>query len=302
MPKADAQTTPASSWDRLRAGLMSALPHHGLSGLMYRATRARQRWWKDLLISRISRAYGISLDEAVVRDPRAYPSFNAFFTRALTPDARPLPRDEASIVSPCDGRVSAAGGIEDGRILQAKGQSFTVRELLGDLPEAAHFLHGDFATLYLSPSDYHRVHMPIDGSLRVQSHIPGRLFSVAPWTVRSVPRLFARNERVACLFDGPAGPWALVLVGAIFVSSMSTVWSGTITPPRGRRVHTTRYEPERPGVELERGDEMGRFNMGSTVIVLTPPGQLQQGFELASEQVVRMGEVIGRLGQEPGEQ
>ena len=297
MSETRAQTRNASLWDRIRAWLMTLLPHHGLSAVMYRATRARQRWWKDQLIQRIRKAYDIPLDEAAVEDPKAYPSFNAFFTRALKPGARPLPQDPLSVVSPCDGTVSAAGRVEDGRILQAKGQSFTVRELLGDLPEAGQFLHGDFANLYLSPRDYHRVHMPMAGNLRVQSHIPGRLFSVAPWTVRSVPRLFARNERVVCIFEDDSkpdqGPWALVLVGAIFVSSMSTVWSGTITPPRGRKVHTIRYEAERPGVTLERGDEMGRFNMGSTVILLTPPGQLQDGFQLRNEQVVRMGEAIG---------
>ena len=300
MPDTRVQTRTASLWDRIRAWFMTLLPHHGLSALMYRATRARQRWWKDQLITRIRRAYDIPLDEAAVKDPRAYPSFNAFFTRALDADARPLPDDQRAVVSPCDGTVSAAGRIEDGRILQAKGQSFTVRELLGDLPEAGQFLHGDFANIYLSPRDYHRVHMPMDGTLRVQSHIPGRLFSVAPWTVRSVPRLFARNERVACIFedDSQPGPWALVLVGAIFVSSMSTVWSGTITPPRARQVQTIRYEPERPGVTLTRGDEMGRFNMGSTVIVLTPPGMLQHGFPLQNEQTVRMGEAIGVRSEE----
>lgn len=284
-----------SLFDRIRAWGLWLLPHHALSALMRGLTRWRAGRFKNALIRRFISLYEVDMSQAATDRIDSFPHFNAFFTRALKPDARPLPDDPESMVSPCDGTVSQCGSVEKGNIFQAKGHHFDVNRLLGDDPLAAEFFSGDFATIYLSPRDYHRVHMPLDGNLRSQVHVPGRLFSVAPWTVRAVPGLFARNERLACLFDGPAGPWALVMVGAIFVSSMSTVWAGTITPPRAKRAHRIAYDSERPGVVLQRGEEMGRFNMGSTVILLTPSGMLREGFDLRPEQGLRMGEAIGVL-------
>lgn len=217
------------------------------------------------------RAYGADMDEAAETDPAAYPSFNAFFTRALRPGVRPIGGDEGTPVSPVDGRVSQAGRIEAGRLYQAKGIDYGLVDLLGGDPrDAAPFMDGAFATLYLAPGDYHRIHMPLTGQLRRMCHVPGRLWSVAPWTVRSLPGLFARNERVVALFDTDQGPLGLVLVGAINVAAIETVWAGLVTPPRGRSVIHTDYGDNGP--RISRGSEMGRFNMGSTVIVLTPPG------------------------------
>lgn len=256
--------------DRVRVLLLACLPQHAVSRLTLRLTRLRTRL-KDPVVRWFIRTYGADMDEAAEPDPAAYPSFNAFFTRPLRPGARPIAGDEGTPVSPVDGRVSQAGRIEAGRLYQAKGIDYGLVELLGGDPrDAEPFMDGTFATLYLAPGDYHRIHMPLTGQLRRMCHVPGRLWSVAPWTVRSVPGLFARNERVVALFDTDQGPLGLVLVGAINVAAIETVWAGLVTPPRGRSVIHTEYGDNGP--RIGRGGEMGRFNMGSTVIVLTPPG------------------------------
>ena len=272
--------------------LQYVLPHRLLSRLVYWATRWTWRPWKDFLIARIIRSYRVDMSQALVEEPSAYATFNAFFTRALKADARPLADDARALVSPADGRISQIGTISGDRIFQAKGQDFSAAELLGDDEAAAPYRDGHFVTIYLSPRDYHRVHMPLSGSLRETLHVPGRLFSVAPFSVDAVPRLFARNERLVCHFDGDQGPFAVVMVGAMLVSSVETVWRGLEIPPyagvtirRGWRDRTIR---------LERGAEMGRFNMGSTVIVLLPAGRVAWDPSLVPQASVL---VRSRLGQ-----
>ena len=238
------------------------------------------------------------MSEAANPDLNAYPSFNDFFTRALKPGVRPLDQARNSITSPADGVVSQAGAIVDGEIFQAKGKSFSAIDLLGgDAERAQPFHDGLFTTIYLSPKDYHRLHMPLGGLLTEMVHIPGRLFSVNQATTENVPGLFARNERVACLFDTPAGPMALVLVGAIFVSSIETTWHGVVTPPTIETVRNWRYSSnsETPVAEFEKGQEMGRFNMGSTIIVLFGKDAVEWQADFIAGKAVNMGEAIGRL-------
>lgn len=284
---------PADTWDRLRALPQYVLPHHALSRLMLRLTRVEMPWVKNLLIDRIRRHYRIDISDAIETDPRAYPSFNAFFTRALRPDARPHVPDSETLLSPIDGTVSNIGRIDGNELIQAKGRRFTLEALLGgDLDVAETFADGQFATLYLSPRDYHRIHMPLAGELVKTVYIPGRLFSVAPFTVRSVPRLFARNERLVCLFDTEIGPMAMILVGALFVACIETVWGGVVTPPHGHRIRGE--TPEAP-VQLARGEEMGRFNMGSTAILLFPQGRVTWVPDLKPGRHLRMGQALANM-------
>jgi phosphatidylserine decarboxylase len=278
----------------LALALQYGLPHRFLSRLMYYFMRSQWRWLKDLQISQIASRFGVDMQDALEPDLKAYPSFNAFFTRALKPGARPIERGENGdeiVLCPADGAVSQLGAIESGRMLQAKGMDYSVADLLGNEELARHFEKGSFATIYLSPRDYHRVHMPADGTLLRTLHIPGRLFSVANWTAESIPRLFARNERLVCLFDTPNGKLALILVGAIFVSSIETVWSGFVTPPYAPKIVDKVFAD---GPTLAAGAEMGRFNMGSTAIVLTERAveflpTLQAGTP------VKMGRSLGKL-------
>ena len=228
--------------DRLRAWPQYLLPGHLLSLVVLAFTRSRVRWFKDLVIGLVVRLYAVDLDEAAEPDRRAYPSFNAFFTRPMAAGARPVASGAGEVACPVDGVVSQAGRVDDDRIFQAKGRDYSLVELLGGSAErAAPFRGGAFATLYLSPRDYHRIHMPLAGRLREMVHVPGRLFSVDAATTRAVPRLFARNERVAALFDSAAGPMAVVMVGALFVAAIETVWSGLVTPPSRRRVAAWSY-------------------------------------------------------------
>ena len=272
------------------------LPHHLLSGLAWAFTRLRLGPVTRLMIRWFVHRYGVNLAEARDPDPGGYPTFNAFFTRALKPGARPLAAGPGEAACPVDGTVSRAGPLEGGRILQAKGMHFSATELLGgDAELAAPFENGGFATLYLSPRDYHRIHMPLGGRLRAMVHVPGRLFSVNAATTRCVPRLFARNERVACLFDTEAGPMALVLVGALFVGSIETVWHGEVTPPTRLRVRRWDYTGAAQPVLLEKGQEMGRFNMGSTVIVMFGAGRARMLPAIAPGTPVRMGQPLARL-------
>lgn len=258
---------------RLFVGLQYLLPQHPLSRLMCWLTRLRLGPVTHWLIRRFVEHFAVELQDAAEPRVAAYADFNAFFTRALAPNARPLPPQRHSLVSPVDGVVSECGELSGDRLLQCKGRDYSIQSLFGgDAELAAPFLGGLFATLYLSPRDYHRIHMPIDGRLRTMVHVPGRLFSVNPTTVAGVPGLFARNERVLAVFDTALGPIALVLVGAIFVGSIETRWSGVVTPPRARALHRQDYPPE-SGIRLNRGEELGRFNMGSTVILLLPAGR-----------------------------
>jgi phosphatidylserine decarboxylase len=270
--------------------LQYMLPHRALSRIVYWATRWTWQPWKDFLIGRVVRRYKVDMNEAVQPDPRAYPHFNAFFTRALRPGARSADPDPAALLCPADGRISQLGAIRDGRIFQAKGQDFSAAELLGDAAAAVPYRNGRFATIYLAPRDYHRVHMPLDGELLETVHVPGRIFSVAPFAVESIPRLFARNERLICHFRGAHGPFAVVMVGAVLVSSVSTVWDGLTIPPYA--AHIVRGDCRGRDVRLARCAEMGRYNMGSTVIVLLPDG-VARWDALAPQQTVRVGQRLG---------
>lgn len=256
-------------------------------------TRRRGRWVTPAIRAFVRR-FGVDLSEAERPDAARYATFNEFFTRALAPGAREIDRNPDTLASPADGAVSALGRIERGRLWQAKGVHYTLDTLLaGDREAADRLADGSFATIYLSPRDYHRLHMPVDGTLRSQTHVPGRLFGVAPPLVRSVPGLFARNERVIAQFDTERGLLVLVLVGAINVAAIETVWHGLVTPPRGRRVTRIDY-PDDTRPRLSRGEEMGRFNMGSTVIVLAErPIEWQGGLRV--EAPVRMGSALGRF-------
>jgi phosphatidylserine decarboxylase len=274
--------------------LQYILPHRALSRVVYWATRWTFAPWKNFLIGQIVRRYQVDMSQAVQTDPFAYQHFNAFFTRKLRPDARRADPDPAALVSPADGRISQAGRIVDGRIFQAKGQEYTAAELLGDEAAAAPYRNGRFATIYLSPRDYHRVHMPLAGTLKETVHVPGRIFSVAPFAVEAIPRLFARNERLVCHFEGEHGPFAVVMVGAILVSSVATVWDGLVIPPYAPSIRRKSFAGQ--NIALERFAEMARFNMGSTVIVLLPDGMAELD-ALQPQQVVNVGQRIGhRLG------
>jgi len=280
--------------DRLYVALQYILPHHLLSRLMYLATRSEWRPWKRLLIRAVIRLYKVDMEEAAVPDPERYASFNAFFTRALRPGCRPLPAASDRILCPADGALSQCGSIRDGRLVQAKGRDYSLLGLLGgDREWGPRFRGGLFATIYLSPRDYHRVHMPRAGQLRRMIHVNGRLFSVNPTTTRLVPRLFTRNERVVSLFETDIGPMAVILVGAIFVASVDTVWAGSIAAGRCD-VQSWNYASGPQGVFLSSGAEMGRFNMGSTVILLFGPDQVSWSRELVPEMPLRMGQPLGR--------
>jgi phosphatidylserine decarboxylase len=268
------------------------LPQHTLSSLMRNLTHCENVLWKNFLIKQIITHYGVNLDEAKTANLNDYKHFNAFFTRELKSDVRPLTTDPDAIASPADGVISQIGNISDGDIFQAKGKYFTVTELLGgDHQRAEKFNNGAYTTIYLSPKDYHRLHMPLTGTLREMVHIPGRLFSVNTATTQAVPRLFARNERVVALFDTAIGSMALILVGAIFVSSIETVWHGVVTPPTQKNVQSWRYETDAPVYEI--GSEMGRFNMGSTIIVLFEKTRMHWAADLQAGSPVKLGAKIG---------
>lgn len=267
------------------------LPHKILSRIVRAATRWTWRPWKNFLIGRVVRAYHVDMAEAAQPDPFAYSSFNAFFTRALRDGVRHADGGSDAILCPADGRISQIGRIQDGRILQAKGRTYSVGELLADSGAADKYRDGAFATIYLSPRDYHRVHMPLDGELIETVHVPGRLFSVAPDPVAGIPNLFARNERLVCHFEGVCGPFVVTMVGAMLVSGITTVWSGKVVPGYARAI--VRRDWRGRGIRLARFAEMARFEMGSTVIVLVPSGQFDPGY--GSENAVTVGQPLGHL-------
>jgi phosphatidylserine decarboxylase len=274
-----------------------------LSSLARKLAYSRRPALSQWLIDTVTRKFGVDLSEAAESDPRAYESFNAFFTRALKPGARTPDPDPRALLMPADGRISECGHIGDARegvlhedashVFQAKGHGFTTAELLADEAAAHAFDGGLYATVYLSPKDYHRVHMPWTGRLRETVHVPGRLFSVGPDAVGTVSKLFARNERLVCHFDTDFGPMAVVMVGALLVSGVETVWSGIEIPPYGGPVTVKDYRGEH--VVLERFAEMARFNYGSTVIVLLPRGVAELAAGLSAESPVRLGERLATL-------
>jgi phosphatidylserine decarboxylase len=287
--------------DRLFVALQRTLPQHLLSRMVLRATRIRSPGVKNVLISRFVRGFRPDMTEAAQPDPLAFASFNEFFTRSLRGDARPVDANPATLVSPVDGTVSQIGTLDGSRILQAKGHDYTVDSLLARPEWVDRFRGGAFATLYLAPYNYHRIHMPLAGTLRAAWFVPGKLFSVNTATAAAVPELFARNERVVCVFEhsghAPAESqlFAMILVGALFVGSISTVWHGDVTPCSPRRATLLPVDGSRSALALQKGDEMGRFNMGSTVILLLSPGMAQWLPAFGSGTVVRFGEALGTL-------
>jgi phosphatidylserine decarboxylase len=277
---------------RLFVWLQYLLPQHALSRLILKLTRVRVAAFKNALVRGFLKLYTVDMRDSAQPDPYAFASFNEFFTRALRDGARPIVRDANAIACPVDGQVSEAGAIERDVLLQAKGRQYRLTELLASQPWAARFEEGSFATIYLAPFNYHRVHMPLRGRLIHTVYVPGRLFSVNGVTAQHVPRLFARNERVLTLFDtgDPRfGQFAVVLVGALNVGSMATVWAGDITPARTREVTQVAALP----TTLEKGAELGRFNMGSTVILLFEPKRLRWQPHVRAGAVVRLGQSLG---------
>ena len=285
------------NWDTVKIQAQHITPKHALSRLVGRFAAARAGWFTQLFIRWFIKQYKIDMSEAVHEHPSAYHTFNDFFTRYLKPELRPLLAAQPDLFAhPVDGAVSQLGDIEDGRIFQAKGHDYSLIELLGGDPRDAHsFKNGDFATIYLAPKDYHRIHMPCDGVLRKMIYVPGDLYSVNPLTVANVPNLFARNERVIAIFDADFGKFAMVLVGATIVASIGTVWSGTVTPPRGNNVTSWDYPASGDSaIVLKKGEEMGHFKLGSTIIMAFPEDVIDFADELKPSTVTRMGTVLGK--------
>jgi phosphatidylserine decarboxylase len=275
------------------------LPQHALSRVIHALARVRWPAFKNALIRGFVRGFGPDMSDAREPDPLAYDCFNAFFTRELAAGARPAPPDPRSIACPVDGSISQIGYLDGQGILQAKGRQFSLDALLaGSADQTGEFTGGAFATLYLAPFNYHRIHMPLAGRLRTVRHVPGRLFSVNAVTAAAVDALFARNERVVCTWDQEHGPFSMVLVGALFVGSISTVWHGEITPPT-RRAARELDPVTSPAAQLPRGAQMGWFNMGSTVILLFPRGRVQWRADLAPGMPVRVGQALGELQDPP---
>jgi len=284
-------------WQRWLVRASALVPHQLLGSIVYHASRWRWQPWKNFLIRVVVRRYQVDLGEAVIGTPEGYGSFAEFFTRELAPGQRPLPTGPNVLVSPVDARVSQAGNISQGLLLQAKGLAYSVEALLGgDSALAERFGGGHYLTLYLSPRDYHRVHMPLAGRLRGMTYVPGRMFSVNDASTAMIPGLFTRNERVVAWFDSVVGPVALVLVGAMCVSAIETSWFGRVTVDRRSGLCRWSYPTEGDEViALARGEEMGRFGLGSTVILLLPPGGYQPAVEVGVGDPVRMGQSLGAL-------
>lgn len=271
------------------------VPQHLLSRLVGKIADCTNPWVKNSFIRWFCANYDINMQEALEEEPTNYPSFNAFFTRELKPGMRPVDTDTDSIVSPADGAISQLGKIEHGRIFQAKGRGYGLTTLLGgDQALANQFTNGQFATIYLSPRDYHRVHMPVTGKLTQGIYVPGDLFSVNQTTAEGVDQLFARNERYVAIFETEKGPMAMVLVGAMIVAGIETVWSGQEAPLKRKAISTQYCKAEDQEIVIEKGAEMGRFKLGSTVILLFPEDLMDWNSELTSGSPVQLGKTIGR--------
>lgn len=281
------------SWsERISGWLFTILPHHLISRVVFYLTRIKSplvtpaiRWFIKI--------FKVDMSHSVIQEISSFPTFNEFFVRSLTPESRPVAAGKNELASPVDGTISQCGDIMNDHLFQAKGHFYSVQALLGGDPLLAKlFQGGRFATIYLAPYNYHRIHMPIDGHLKKMIHVPGRLFSVAQWTVRAIPGLFTRNERVVCLFSTPSGPMAMILVGAINVAAIETVWNGLVTPPKGKRL--SEFDYDHTEKNYVKGEEMGRFNMGSTVILLTTD-KVKWSQLLKPQQTLKMGELIGQF-------
>lgn len=278
--------------DTLFVAMQYIIPQHALSRAAGWLANTEIKWIKDPFTRWFVKRFDIDMSLAAEENPCAYASFNDFFTRALKPDARPINNDDDAIVCPADGAISQLGDIKEGRVFQAKGQDYSLQELVGgDAEIAKPFIGGKFATVYLSPKDYHRVHMPLGGKLKSMIHVPGDLFSVNTVTAENVPRLFSRNERVVCIFDTEVGPMAVILVGAMIVASIETTWAGQVAPVQ-RTIKTTHYD-QQENIELATGAEMGRFKLGSTAVVLF--GEQAMGWldEFEAGSTTTMGEKMG---------
>lgn len=285
----------AGTSDRAFALVQELLPQHFLSRTMHRLARSTRPWLRNLLLRALLRAYPqIDLREAADPDPFAYASFNAFFTRALRADARPLEGGELDAVSPVDGTLSQLGTVREGQLLQAKGLHYTAGDLLGEDSAAARYEGGIFACIYLAPYNYHRIHMPLAGRLTATRYVPGQLFSVNAATARVIPGLFARNERVVCEFDTDLGPLAVVMVGALFVGSVETVFAGEINPPASRGDRAQAVAAGR-GRQFARGEELGRFNMGSTVVLLLGHRSARFAARLGPGTPLRLGQALAHV-------
>jgi phosphatidylserine decarboxylase len=282
----------AGAADRAFALLQDLLPQHLMSRAMHAVARSQTPWVRNAILRFVLRAYPqIDLGEAANPDPFSYPSFNAFFTRALKPDARPLAGGARDLVSPVDGTLSQLGTVSAGQLLQAKGMHYTAGALLADDAAAARYEGGGFACIYLAPYNYHRIHMPLEGCLTATRYVPGRLYSVNAGTTRIVPELFARNERVVCEFDTGLGPLAVVMVGALFVGSIETVFAGEVNPPRMRGGLVSHIETG-IGRTFARGEELGRFNMGSTVVLLLGHRATRFAERLGPGSTLRLGQAL----------
>jgi len=282
--------------DWLKINLQYITPKHLLSRLVGKLAAAEMGGLTHWFIKIFIKHYRVDMTEAQQENPTAYRTFNAFFTRALKPDARPIEGGDNVLVHAVDGAVSQFGDIITDRIFQAKGHDYSLTTLLGGIPDLAQpFKGGKFATVYLSPRDYHRIHMPVDGTLTDMVYVPGDLFSVNPLTAANVPNLFARNERVVAYFDTPVGKMAMVLVGATIVASIETIWSGTVTPPAGKNVQHWRYEQDAEScIKIAKGDEMGRFKLGSTIVVCFEPDKIDFT-DMAPGMVTRLGETFAHV-------
>ncbi len=283
--------------EKLKTAYQYLLPQHGITRLAGKLAASENKFIKQRFIQFFLSNFDIDMTEAAIENPHDYSSFNDFFTRALKPGARPIDDDPNAIISPVDGEVSQAGKIINGEIFQAKGHHYTLANLVGNDDEfISSYMGGNFATLYLSPKDYHRIHMPIDAELTAMTYIPGRLFSVNQATARTIPGLFARNERLVAHFNTDLGPMAMVLVGATIVGSIETVWAGVVTPPSGPAVKTWHYisQNSKSQHNFKRGDEMGRFLLGSTVILLFGKDKINWVDECVAEALLKMGQILAK--------
>ncbi|ATD08800.1 archaetidylserine decarboxylase [Pseudoalteromonas piscicida] len=285
--------------DKLKIAMQYALPKHAVSRLVGKLAAAEAGALTTKLIKLFIKQYKIDMSEALHEDPAHYKTFNEFFTRPLKPGIRPLAEDSDILAHPVDGAISQLGDVVDGQIIQAKGHNYSLQTLLGGKEEdVAPYVGGKFATIYLAPKDYHRIHMPVDGTLRKMIYVPGDLFSVNPLTAQNVPNLFARNERVVAIFDTEIGPLSMVLVGATIVASIETIWAGTVTPPAGRDVFTWTYPAEGDNaIMLKKGEEMGRFKLGSTVILAWGANKAEFLDGQNPETVTRMGTSFAKIAE-----
>ncbi|WP_295512346.1 archaetidylserine decarboxylase [uncultured Pseudoalteromonas sp.] len=285
------------SLDKFKIAMQYVMPKHFISRMVGKLAAAKAGGLTTALIKLFIKQYKIDMSEAKYPDPAHYKTFNEFFTRPLKEGIRPLAEESDIIAHPVDGAISQLGDVVDGQIIQAKGHDYSLQALLGGKEEdTAPFLGGKFATIYLAPKDYHRIHMPVDGTLSKMIYVPGDLFSVNPLTAQNVPNLFARNERVVAIFETEIGPLAMVLVGATIVASIETIWAGTVTPPAGKDVFSWNYPTKGDNaITLKKGEEMGRFKLGSTVILAWGANQAEFLSDQHPETVTRMGTPFAKI-------